>query len=62
MNRQFLDREPWWAPGTDSGFRQRCASALTHPITVVALATLLLNDLLFKAIWPDAWVTGKLSR
>ncbi len=53
--------EPWWAPGTDTGFRQRCASALTHPATVVALATLLLNDLLFKAMWPDAWVTGKLS-
>ncbi len=53
--------EPWWAPGTDTGFRQRCASALTHPITVVALATLLLNDLLFKALWPDAWITGKLS-
>ena len=53
--------EPWWAPGTDTGFRQRCASALTHPVTVVALATLLLNDLLFKAMWPDAWVTGKLS-
>ena len=54
-------REPLWAPGTDTGFRQRCASAITHPITVVALATLLLNDLLFKAMWPDAWVTGKLS-
>ncbi len=53
--------EPWWAPGTGAGFRQRCASALTHPATVVALATLLLNDLLFKAMWPDAWVTGKLS-
>ncbi len=52
---------PWWAPGTDTGFRQRCASAITHPVTVVALATLLLNDLLFKAMWPDAWVTGKLS-
>ena len=54
-------REPWWAPGTDSGFHRRCASALTHPFTVVALATLLLNDLVLKAIWPDAWVTGKLS-
>ena len=54
-------RDHWWAPGTDTGFRQRCASTLTHPVTVVALATLLLNDLLFKAMWPDAWVTGKLS-
>ena len=39
----------------------RCASALTHPATVVALATLLLNDVVFKAMWPHAWVTGKLS-
>ncbi len=53
--------DPWWAPGTDSGFRQRCASALTHPVTVVALGTLLLNDLLLKSLWPHAWVTGKLS-
>ncbi len=43
------------------GFRERCASALTHPATVVALGILLLNDLLFKSLWPDAWVTGKLS-
>ncbi len=42
-------------------FRVRCASALTHPVTVAALATLLLNDVVFKAIWPNAWVTGKLS-
>ncbi len=61
MRSPPLSHEPWWAPGTDTGFRQRCASALTHPLTVIALATLLLNDLLFKAMWPDAWVTGKLS-
>ena len=42
-------------------FRTRCASALTHPATVAALVTLLLNDVVFKAMWPDAWVTGKLS-
>ena len=61
MRGHLQSHEPWWAPGTDTGFRQRCASAITHPVTVVALATLLLNDLLFKAMWPDAWVTGKLS-
>ena len=44
-----------------NAFRQYCASALTHPATVAALAVLLLNDLLFKALWPHAWVTGKLS-
>ena len=44
-----------------NGFRIRCASALTHPATVVALAVLLLNDLAFKAMWPGSWATGKLS-
>ncbi len=34
---------------------------MTHPLTVTALAVLLLNDLFFKAIWPHGWVTGKLS-
>ena len=42
-------------------FRHRCESALTNPITLAALAALLLNDLLFKSIWPDSWVTGKVS-
>ena len=42
-------------------FRRRCASALTHPATVAALVLLLLNDGLFKSLWPDSWVTGKLS-
>ena len=37
----------------NTGFRQRCASALTHPVTVVALAVLLLNDVLFKSLWPE---------
>ena len=44
-----------------ASFRQRCASALMHPVTLVALAVLLVNDLLFKALWPGAWVPGKLS-
>lgn len=42
-------------------FRQRCASALMHPLTLGALAVLLVNDLVFKAMWPGAWVPGKLS-
>ena len=44
-----------------SSFRQRSASALTHPVTVAAVAALLLNDLLFKLLWPGHWATGKLS-
>ena len=42
-------------------FRQRCASALTHPLTIAAVVVLLANDLAFKMLWPDHWVTGKLS-
>ena len=42
-------------------FRQRAASSLTHPVTVAALATLLLNDIVLKRLWPGEWVTGKLS-
>ena len=42
-------------------FRQRCASALTHPATVGALAVLLVNDLALKALWSNPWTTGKLS-
>ena len=61
MSNPIESREPWWAPGTNGGFSQRCVSALTHPATVIALATLLLNDVLFKALWPQAWITGKLS-
>ena len=42
-------------------FRQRCASALMHSATLGALGVLLVNDLVFKARWPGAWVPGKLS-
>ena len=45
----------------DTGFRQRCAAALTHPVTLGSLAVFLLNDLALKPRWPDAWATGKLS-
>lgn len=39
----------------------RAEAALTHPATLVALATLLVNDLVFKSMWPGSWITGKLS-
>ena len=42
-------------------FRQRCEAALTHPVTLSAIALFLLNDLALKPAWPDAWLTGKLS-
>ena len=44
-----------------SDFRRQAASALMHPVTLAALGVLLLNDLLFKAMWPGAWIPGKLS-
>jgi len=43
------------------GLRQRSAAALTHPLTLAGLALFILNDLALKALWPDAWLTGKLS-
>ena len=49
------------APRMDNRFRARCASALMHPATVTAVALLLLNDLVFKSVWPGSWATGKLS-
>ncbi len=42
-------------------FRRHCESALTHPLTLGAVAVLLVNDLVFKALWPHPWTTGKLS-
>ena len=41
-------------------FLRRSTAALTHPVTIAALLTLLLNDHVFKALWPG-WFTGKLS-
>ena len=41
--------------------RQRFSTALMHPVTVAALVTLIVNDLLFKALCPGSWATGKLS-
>ena len=42
-------------------FRRQAASALMHPVTLAALAVLHVNDLLFKDLWPGAWIPGKLS-
>lgn len=42
-------------------FHQRCKLALTHPITLGAVALLLVNDWLLKPLWQSDWTTGKLS-
>ena len=44
-----------------TGFRRQAASAVMHPVTLGALGVLLANDLVFKALWPGAWIPGKLS-
>ena len=46
---------------TAASVRQRCGAALTHPLTLAAVALLILNDIALKALWPDAWLMGKLS-
>ena len=45
----------------NSTFRRRCESALMHPATVTAVVLLLVNDIVFKSLWPHAWLTGKIS-
>ena len=45
----------------NEGLTARAKAALTHPATLIALATLLVNDLVFKWLWPGYWLTGKLS-
>ena len=42
-------------------FRRHCEAALTHPVTLAALALLLINDIVFKTLFPGAWAVGKLS-
>ena len=37
------------------------ALALTHPVTLGAVALLLVNDWLLKPLWQSDWTTGKLS-
>ena len=44
-----------------AGFRRCCASALTHPITLAAVAVLFVNDLVLKTLWSNPWTSGKLS-
>jgi hypothetical protein len=39
----------------------QAAGALLHPVTLLAIAALLLNDHIFKHTWPGTWWTGKLS-
>ncbi len=49
-------------PAMERGdFRRRCEAALAHPVTLVALALLLVNDIVLKALFPGAWAMGKLS-
>lgn len=50
-----------WRRALSTTFHRRCASALVHPVTLAALALLLINDLVLKALWPNPWTTGKLS-
>jgi hypothetical protein len=51
-------------PGDDRGpggeTRTRAAAGLLHPVPLVAMAVLALNDHWGKTAWPG-WVTGKLS-
>ena len=42
-------------------FHQRCQLALTNPVTLGAVALLLVNDWLLKPLWQSDWTTGKLS-
>ena len=39
----------------------RSQQALTHPVTLVAIIVLVVNDWAFKALWQNDWTTGKLS-
>ena len=45
----------------NEGLTARAEAALIHPATLVALGTLLVNDLILKSVWPNTWLTGKLS-
>ena len=44
-----------------NSFHQRCQFAVTHPVTLGAVALLLVNDWLLKPLWSSDWTTGKLS-
>ena len=45
----------------DNTLRRHYGAALIHPLTVASVALLLANDIVFKSLWPHAWLTGKLS-
>ena len=45
----------------DQDFGSKSRHSLTHPVTLAAIAALLVNDWLFKAWWQHDWTTGKLS-
>ena len=53
-------RRGWHLLPTED-YRLRSEAALTHPVTLLSLAVLLVNDHLLKSVWPGSWVTGKLS-
>ena len=53
--------EPCPANSGRDAFRRRAGAALTHPLTLAALATLIVNDIALKRAFPDAWATGKIS-
>ncbi|MCY4366426.1 MAG: hypothetical protein OXE17_09415 [Chloroflexi bacterium] len=42
-------------------FRSKSQQALTHPVTLVAIIVLVVNDWALKALWQNDWTTGKLS-
>lgn len=44
------------------GITVRSEAALTYPATLLALATLLVNDLVFKWLWPGTWINGQAQR
>ena len=61
MKVATVSKSAVWPRQGEDGFRTRCEAALTHPATIASLALLLLNDLVFKPLWPGSWATGKLS-
>ena len=62
MARRFAEAMMREARPPERGdFRRRCEAALAHPVTLIALAALLVNDIVLKALFPGAWAMGKLS-
>ena len=46
---------------TTTDVKRRAQAALLHPLSLLALIVLLVNDFVLKAVWPGTWITGKLS-